>query len=105
MTGNAEPTHDKRSEEEIEREAFEEIPEWSEADFAPARPLREMFPDLAENLERLRGQRGPQKAPTKERIGLRIDREVVDHSRRTGTGWQSRINDILAAYVREHDGG
>jgi uncharacterized protein (DUF4415 family) len=78
----------------------EDIPEWTEADFARARPMREMFPEVVEAFERMRGQRGPQKTPTKERIGLRLDRDVVEHFRATGPGWQSRINDILAAHVR-----
>lgn len=52
------------------------------------------------NLERARGQRGPQKAPTKERIGLRLDSEVVTHFRATGPGWQSRINDILREHLK-----
>lgn len=51
-------------------------------------------------LQRARGQRGPQKAPVKDRVGLRLDHDVVEHFRATGPGWQSRINDILAEYVR-----
>lgn len=79
----------------------EDIPEWTEEDFARARPMGEMFPEIVEAFERMRGQRGPQKAPTKERVGLRLDRHVVEHFRRTGPGWQSRINDVLAKYVDE----
>lgn len=52
-------------------------------------------------LERARGQRGPQKAPTKDRVGLRLDHDVVEYFRSTGPGWQSRINDILAAHVKQ----
>ena len=54
-----------------------------------------------EELRRARGQRGPQKAATKDRIGLRLDREVVEHFRATGPGWQSRINDVLVKHVRQ----
>lgn len=78
----------------------EDIPEWTDEDFARARPMREMFPDIVEAFERMRGQRGPQKSPTKERVGLRLDREVVSHFRATGPGWQSRINDVLAKHVK-----
>lgn len=39
--------------------------------------------------------RGPQKAPTKKLVSLRLDPEVVDHFRATGQGWQSRMNDVL----------
>lgn len=58
---------------------------------------------IADILERSRGQRGPQKDPVKERIGLRLDHEVVEHFRRTGPGWQSRINAVLAAHVKAND--
>ena len=78
----------------------EDIPEWTEQDFKRARPMREMFPEIVEAFERARGQRGPQKAPVKERVGLRLDHGVVEYFRATGPGWQSRINDILAEYVK-----
>ena len=58
---------------------------------------------MTEILERSRGQRGPQKEPVKERIGLRLNKDVVDHFRRTGPGWQSRINAVLAAHVKAND--
>ncbi|WP_185983921.1 BrnA antitoxin family protein [Aureimonas mangrovi] len=80
----------------------EDIPEWTAEDFARARPMREIFPEIVEALEKSRGQRGVQKTPTKERVGLRLDREIVDHFRATGDGWQSRINAVLAEHVRNH---
>lgn len=55
-----------------------------------------------EDLQRARGQRGPQKAPVKDRVGLRLDHEVVAYFRATGPGWQSRINDILAEHVKRN---
>lgn len=42
----------------------------------------------------------PKAAVTKEPIKLRLDREVLSHFRRTGKGWQSRINDILLRVAR-----
>jgi hypothetical protein len=39
-----------------------------------------------------RGQRGPQKSPTKELTSLRIDRDVVAAYRATGAGWQTPAN-------------
>lgn len=73
----------------------EEIPEWTSEDFKRARPMREMFPDIVDTFERARGQRGPQKAPTKERVTLRLNREVVESYRASGPGWQTRLNDDL----------
>jgi uncharacterized protein (DUF4415 family) len=57
--------------------------------------------EVVEAIRRYRGQRGPQKAPTKELISLRVDREVVDAFRATGSGWQTRANDALRAYAKK----
>ena len=42
-----------------------------------------------------RGHRGPQKAPTKQKVTLRLTQEVVAHFRETGRGWQSRLRGLL----------
>ena len=68
--------------------------------FKYARPTREIMPEFVEAWEKMRGQRGPQKTPTKERVGLRLDRTIVDHFRKSGPGWQSRINDVLASHIK-----
>jgi uncharacterized protein (DUF4415 family) len=78
-----------------------EVRELTAEDFKHFRPSSE-FPELVEAFERARGQRGPQKAPTKDRIGLRLDHAVVEYFRATGPGWQGRINDILAEHVKQH---
>lgn len=71
----------------------EENPEWSDADFAKSKSL-DHFPELAK-LVRVRGERGPQKAPTKQQVTLRLDRDVLERFRSTGPGWQRRINKAL----------
>ena len=48
------------------------------------------------------GQRGPQKAPTRERTTLRLSPEVLAHFRAAGAGWQTRINDALREWIAEH---
>ena len=60
--------------------------------FDRARPAIEVIPDL---VRRARGQRGPQKAPTKQLVSLRLDPDVLAHFRATGPGWQGRINASL----------
>jgi uncharacterized protein (DUF4415 family) len=57
--------------------------------------------ETAEAVRRYRGQRGPQKSPTKELVSLRVDREVVAAFRATGSGWQKRANEALRAYAKE----
>ena len=67
-----------------------------------ARPLMEVLPpETAAAVRRYRGQRGPQRSPTKELISLRVDRDVVAAYRATGTGWQTRANEALKAYVKK----
>ncbi len=101
MTGKSKNTTQMRTKEAIEHEAYEEIPEWTAEDFARARPMREIFPEIVEAFEKKRGERGPQKSPLKARIGLRLDVEIVDYFRHLGPGWQKRINEILAKHVRD----
>jgi uncharacterized protein (DUF4415 family) len=70
-----------------------EVRELTAEDFRHFKSL-DHFPDLAA-LVRGRGKRGPQKAPTKQQVTLRLDRDVVKRFQATGPGWQSRINDAL----------
>ena len=77
-----------------------ENPEWSEQDFREARPALQLLPDdVVDAVRRYRGQRGPQKSPTKELISIRVDRDVVAAYRSTGAGWQVRANEALRSYV------
>lgn len=113
MTGNVKSTKRKSIElptlddvdagmvtlDEYEIAHGEDAPELTAELLAKARPLPE-FPELIAAFERARGERGPQKAPVKERVGLRLNADVVSHFRRTGPGWQSRINEVLEEYVK-----
>ena len=67
-------------------------PELTNADFARARPFAEALTELARSI---RKGRGPNKAPTKKLVSLRLSRDVIDHFRSQGRGWQSRIDDAL----------
>ena len=72
-------------------------------DFKLARPMRKADPALVaahrSGKIRYRGQRGPQKAPTKAQVTLRIDRDVLAFFKAKGAGWQTRIGDTLRAVV------
>ncbi|MDP9348935.1 MAG: BrnA antitoxin family protein [Gemmatimonadota bacterium] len=41
----------------------------------------------------------------KERVTLRLDEEVLDYFRGAGRGYQTRINAVLRAYVRQQLAG
>lgn len=87
--------------DDFERRVGDDVPELTDEDFARARSLSD-FPELASALEKARGQRGKQRAPVKDRVGLRLDHAVVQYFRATGPGWQSRINDVLVDHVKHH---
>ena len=70
-----------------------EVRELTAEDFRHFKPL-DHFPELAK-LVRGRGERGPQKTPTKQQVTLRLDRDVLQRFRATGAGWQGRINEAL----------
>ena len=57
-----------------------------------ARPFAEVFPDLAASIRRARGK---QKSPTKQLVSLRIDQDVLEAFKASGSGWQRRMNDSL----------
>ena len=79
-----------------------ENPEWTAEEIRQARPLMEMLPkEAVEAIRRYRGQRGPQKSPTKELISLRVDRDVAAAYRASGRGWQTRANEALRAYAKK----
>lgn len=75
-------------------------PEWTAEDFAQARPASEMIPGL---VTALRKNRGPQKAPTKQQVALRLDRDLVEALRATGAGWQGRVNEMLRRALLGHE--
>ena len=64
---------------------FSENPEWTPEMFARA-VLRRNFKPL----------------PRKKQLTLRIDEDVVDWYKSQGRGYQTRINALLRAYMKEH---
>lgn len=67
-------------------------PEWTKDDFARARPASELPAAIRKAFPRTRG---PQKAPKKIPVSLRLSPEVVEHFKSGGPGWQARIDDAL----------
>ncbi len=57
---------------------------------------------LPATLRRKIGERGPQKTATKERITIRLSRDVVDRFRATGDGWQTRVDAALQEWLKGH---
>jgi uncharacterized protein (DUF4415 family) len=78
----------------------EDNPAWSEADFANAVSFSGLPPTLQ---AKLRGR--PKAAVTKERITIRLSRDVVEQFRASGEGWQTRMDAALQDWLATHPKG
>lgn len=82
-----------------------EIRELTEEDIRLFRPTREVLPPkLYKNLCSLKkvGQRGAQKKPTKVSVTVRYSPEVVDYFKKTGRGWQTKMDEALKEWIKKH---
>lgn len=74
-------------------------PEWTDEDVKTSMRLR----DLPDSLQRkLRGHRGPQKAPVKVQTAVRYDADIIEAFKAGGPGWQTRMNDALRDWLKTH---
>ena len=76
-----------------------EVRELTTEDMIQFKPAAEVLP---KSLQRKLNVRGRQKAPTKERITIRLSSEVAEYFRSTGKGWQTRLDQVLREYVASH---
>lgn len=76
-----------------------EVRELTAVDMAKFKPAAEVLP---RSLGKKLGVRGPQKTPTKERITIRLSREVVERFRESGEGWQGRVDAALREWLKSH---
>ena len=70
-------------------------PEWTKKDFAKAEkhPGGISLAKLGDQIARKRGR--PKLANPKELVTLRLDTDVLTAYRKTGAGWQTKINEDL----------
>ncbi len=85
------------------REGDPDNPEWTNEDFARARPASEIHGRLpASNLVRKRGRPPKSEHERKKQVTLRLSQDVLFAARKTGPGWQTRVDDVLrAAFARD----
>lgn len=92
----------KPNPELVDDHAPEATDEW----FKKARPARDVLPGLVgENAARelLKPKRGrPPSANPKERVNIRVDADVLNAFKSTGSGWQTRLNNALRDWLRTH---
>jgi uncharacterized protein (DUF4415 family) len=77
----------------------EESAAWANAFVSHSLP--ELRRELSERREKRR-VRGPNRAPTKERVTLRLSPEVTQFFRNGGKGWQTRMDNALREWVETH---
>lgn len=80
-----------------------EVRSLTRADFRGFRPAHEVDPALVSAHQaggvRKRGERGPQKKPTKQLVSIRLSQDVLSHFRASGDGWQTRLDDALRLII------
>jgi uncharacterized protein (DUF4415 family) len=78
-----------------------EVREITAADLKHFRATDQVLPpSLAARLNS--GRRGRQKAPQKERVTVRVSRDVVERFRAFGEGWESRLDAALRDWLETH---
>lgn len=86
----------------VDDDAPEATDEW----FERARPAKDVLPGLVGDkaaTELLKPKRGrPPVANPKEHLNIRLDADIVDAFRRTGSGWQTKLNDALRDWLKTH---
>lgn len=85
-------------------------PEWTEEDFARAKPASEMFgPEVLANLIRgfgkpIRGRPIKPVAMRKRNVSLRLSPDLLDALRASGPGWQTRAEAMLREGLKRSQG-
>ena len=76
-----------------------EVGDLSSVNSSLFKPAGEVLPP---SLMKKLGVRGAQKAPTKERITVRLSPDIVQTFRATGEGWQVRLDAALRDWLKTH---
>ena len=79
-----------------------EIRELTADDFKQAVPFSALPEALQAGLSQLKEARGPQQAPLKTRITVRLSLDVVNRFRATGRHWQTHMDEALKEWIKEH---
>jgi uncharacterized protein (DUF4415 family) len=77
-----------------------EVREITAEDVALFKPFSGV-PEAEQKMLRKLGKRGPQKAPKKVPISIRLSPEVVEGLRATGNGWQGRADEALKSWLAD----
>jgi len=70
--------------------------EWTEEDWAQARPAIEVEPKLVAHSLRRKVKK---KGVSKMKVSVELDTDVLAHFLEDGDGWQTRLNDALRRVI------
>jgi uncharacterized protein (DUF4415 family) len=83
-----------------------EVRELTAEDMREFRPAAEVLPPALlaglVALKKQRGERGPQKSPTKVPTTIRFDADVLAELKASGKGWQTRVNEVVKDWLKKH---
>jgi uncharacterized protein (DUF4415 family) len=82
----------KPNPELMDQTASEATDDW----FARARPAKDVLPGL------LGDAAAREMLKPKEHVNIRLDADIVQSFRRTGDGWQTRLNNALREWLSSH---
>ena len=76
-------------------------PEWTEEDFARARPATEMHSKaILDLLVRKPGRPAMAEDDRKQKVNIRLSPDVLEALRAGGAGWQTRADELLRKGLR-----
>jgi uncharacterized protein (DUF4415 family) len=75
-----------------------EVRELTAEDVALFKPFSAL-PEAEQKVLLKLGKRGPQKAPRKVPISIRLSPDVAEGLRATGSGWQGRADEALRSWL------
>lgn len=79
----------------------EDNPEWTEADFARARPASEVLPpEVLAAFGKPRGRPVKPDEARKQSVTMRLSPDVLEGLRASGPGWQTRAEEMLREGLR-----
>jgi uncharacterized protein (DUF4415 family) len=81
-----------------------EVRELTKEDLARFLPAREVLPpDLYEGLVSMKNRGGrPKSSSPKIQTAIRFDADVLYGLRATGRGWQTRVNNVMREWLKQH---
>lgn len=82
-----------------------EVRELTAAEIKNMKSIQETDPEMAMAMAQIKAQRQrgrPRKISPKKSLTVRLDADVVSWLKKTGAGYQTRLNDILRDVMKDH---